>query len=245
MVLHVSGHAVALHEDLLVASALPNDDKLTWFLGLMGAIYPQHPFTWAIIGNAQDLPRIRQGFDMLLAADIDILAWWTVVPLEPEAESAFNDLIRQAGTRHVATVFPGPARLGGGLPGVFSAYGALAAPPHLDICPVPQEWVEPPAVVTWGGWETTRAAWIGAGMPDALPCQLPPTSGHVFAVWSVVAMLAGISATSTERPAPDWLTARLRMLCVPVIVRPSALTPRLGFFEPRQIEIFSDYARRA
>jgi hypothetical protein len=192
---------------------------------------------------------MREAFALLLADAVDIIAIWTVSPLlmdgPPEGADAFDDLLHQAIARNVAVVVPGPTGLRAREPGILSVNGVIATAPYLDVCATPTGWATDAApLAAWGDWESMRRSWHGTGINPVLPERFPEANGHSLAVWSIVAGVAGLHAVTDKILTLDTIRGLLRSMCVPIVVRPEVLTPSIGFFEPRQLDVRAANAGR-
>ena len=244
-----AGVSTVLHEDLPgPGEPLPEDNGLVTLLLLLGEIFRQgvpRPIRYAIAGGAWNVDHVEQGFTRLLEAGSDVIAWWTILPGDADGEARFGRLLEQASERQVAVLFPGPARLAVGRASALPVHGVVSARPYLDLWPMPPDWQESPAVLSWGEWPALLNAWSGAGFAIRVPRTINPLSGHTLATWSTLALLAMINTGRAQRPPLEELAGTLRTMCLPVAVRPASHTPLLGFFEPRQLQVAADLARLA
>ncbi len=241
----------------LAPTPYPADVGLVWFLGFIEAISRglilRRPNAYSIVGNAADRAHMRQAMSQLLLRGVDLIIWWTMLPLlldgPPDGDNAFDDLVEQAANQGATLVFPGKAAFGVGRPGPISVSGIVATRPYLDICPRPVQWADVPAgpadIATWGDWDAIASSWRNVGLEIAGPKRPPLLGGHTFAVWSIASAIAVSLGVDARKPTPSEVRSMLRSLCAPIRVRPETCSPVLGFFEPAQFDILLTRSARA
>ena len=233
--------------DLGPASALP-DRGLFHFAVLMAAARSKmggrRPLALTVRGAAETRARVLTGFGQLLTAAADLILFWTFSPLmlpgEPAGDTAFDSVMAEAAARGTPVIFPAATGFGARCPGMIGCGAAVSTAPYLDAVAVPEGWPDPaPDITAWADWPSFRAAWLGAGLVDWMPVQMPFPAHLCLPVWTASAILMLLGCGQETKMSPADAASILSTMAVPVSIRPQRLTPRLGFLDPRLMDAVS------